>query len=523
MQRNLSSAVVFACMILLTGGVNPCTAIDYVETIDDCFQIEIIEDPDFFYTYRLTNPYSGHSPFVSLGMNGLQSSAYLQAHGQSWTGDDGYPGPLAWIEDQVKFLFNINMNTIAGWLTHIDSGAEDKWYNQQAMLHGYNYSVYIAHGCDCAEEAPEDDFKHENVAANAELVRQVNLKLPVYHQSNSTGYPQPYFPFVLYLYPVTPFNQDEILEDMLPDIWSGHFERRLYLMSFLVLSDGTEPGEGKECEGAWEYAPVIEPGVVDNNGAATLQVPEYFICHRPEGMREWKSLISYALSDDVQWAYSIDDNSSFSGEYRPWIRRILCQACETNEPVPAGRTAFAQAMEIHYALDTDPVKKWNDEYYNDEGPVPDNFDFRISRFMEADDPDPRYAEFPSLEEMPNPDCETCLKNHYPNGINEGNNDDIADWLRDSKSDLGYVLTVDDAAEFTRVMATHFYPLVIDAIRFFDGCHMISSANFNWFRKGGDFDYMVQFYPVFEEMSKATGNVFTDAKDCISYINTQFSI
>ncbi len=517
MRRDLLSASVAACLIFLTGGVSPGIAIEYVDSIDDCFQIEKVEEVGAFVKYRMTNPYTEHSPFVALGMNGLQSSAYLQAHGNAWPGGDGYPGPLAWIEDQVKFLIDINMNTIAGWLTHINSGGEDKWLNHAAMLHGYNYPVYLNYGCDCAENAPPDDFSHYNVAGNAELVRRVNLELPTYHQNNAGDYPQTYFPFVMYLYPVTPYDYNEILEDMLPDIWNEYFEQRLYVMGFLVLSDGTEPEAGNECDGRWIYAQVPDPMVEEHQGVPTLKIPDYFVCHKPEGMREWKSLISYALSDDLQWAYSIDGTSSYSGEYRPWIRRILCQD-STGDEIPAGRSVFAKAMKEHYfAKYEDPIAQWNQTSSYSQ--------FLISRFMEGDMPDPRYEDFASLEKMPNPFCYDCLKTSYPNGITKDNNDDLSTWLKTTEHDLGCKLTTDDAAEFTRIMAAHYYPLVIDAIRFFDGCHLISSANFNWFREGGTedgFKGMQQFYPVFEEMSKAKGHVFEDEeKDIISYINTQF--
>ena len=472
----------------------------------------MIEEPDSFFTYRLTDPYTNHSPFVALGVNGLQSSAYKQAHAGNWSDSLGYAGPLAWIEDQVAFLFDINMNTIAGWLTHIQSGGEDKWFNTAAD------SFFFETECDCPDSVPSQYFTHSDVAGNAELVRQVNLNLGDYNQTNSGKYPRIYFPFVMYLYPMTPYDPGEILEDMLPDIWSDHFERRLYLMSYLVLSDGTEPEEGNECDGRWKYENTPYPVVEDIIDVETLLVPEYFICHKPEGMRKWRSLISYALSDDVQWAFSIDTTSSYSGEYRPWIRRILCQAADGAE-TPPGRTAFAQAMnDFYWGLNSDPIWEWNNTYFE-----PDSFDFRISRFMEADTLDPRYTEFPSLEKMPNPDCIECMKTSYPNGINEDNNGQIGHWLQNYETDLGRVLTKPDAEEFTRVMAAYYYPMVIDAIRFFDGCHLISSANFNWFRKGGDFETNVaQFYTVFEEMSKATGNVFTDIeKDNIAYINTQF--
>ena len=445
-------------------------------------------------------------------MNGLQSSAYNQAHaGDEWPGGEGYPGPLVWLEDQVKFLFDINMNTIAGWLTHIQSGGEDKWYNAEA-LDDYNDPQ-----CDCPDGVPDGHFSQMDFACNAELARQVNLSIPEYNLISPEAYPRDYFPFVLYLYPITPYIGNNITEHMLPDIWNKYFEERLYLMCFLVLSDGTEPDPLNECDGRWKYQEVLNPVVADIIDVETLLVPMYYICHRPEGMREWKSLISYALSDDVQWAYSIYEGSDNSMEYRPWIRRILCQECESGQPAPAGRTAFAQAMKDFY---NNSAQEWNETegYY-----IEDDRDFRISRFMDLDPPQYGYEEFPSLERMPNPDCIECMMASYPGGIKDDNNDQIGQWLREYDTDLGRVLTKADAAEFTRVMAAQYYPLVIDAIRFFDGCHLISSSNFNWFRKGSGpaFSGMEQFYQVFEEMSKATGNVFTDTKDCISYINTQF--
>ena len=462
------------------------------------------------------NPIEGENPgefeeFLPAGVNGLNSGAYLQGHGGDWpTEPECYNDWQEWLYDQGKFLFDRNINLLGCWQTFIEEPDEDMWFN---TLASYSYQPYIDYGCDCDEEADDEDYANGAYAGNARLADFVNVKLnSLFHDSDPEDFPHPYFPFVMYLYPVRPYAGDALSEDMIPDIWSKAFKNRLYLKCFLAISDGLEPED--ECDGKWIYSTSIsEPMVEDINGEVTLMLPGFFQCHRPAGIGRHQALVSYALSDDVQWSWIIREDGS-PACHRPWIRRILCQDFQQGATsTPAGRRRFAEVMKEYYE-DKFPgveVSKWN-EYHPD---------YEINRFLNEDQGEPGWPD-ESLERIDNIGCPECFETPYPGGFGENDSETINTFLTGTTTDLGFTLRDPEAEGFTVAMAADYYPMVIDAVRFFDGCHMISSANFNWIgRANGDWPGASQFHNFFCEMANATGNFFTEEKNCISYINTQF--
>ena len=399
--------------------------------------------------------------------------------GHPWCGyyqGDEFPyvaSKTAWTEAQIKFLFSHNINTI-GSRSSFDGYGESLWFNKSAKGN-YDYDTRL---CD---DQVTTGYRYYNAGSSTLLHKVVNYELPDYHDDYPDDYPHPFFPYTAYLYFSQPLKI-EISLCMVPDVFSDEFERDAYFRAFLFISDGDPENHGR-----WYYSDNEDLDYAEINAANdSLEVPGFWKCHNPNGLCNERALICYNLGFDVPWGWDLKDTPCWIGERRPWIRVLLGRNYDDSKDpkVPPARHKFAELMKVHYVAKEgnydDAVAAWNDEYYDDQTEE----GFRIDYFCIIDCNEPTGEEV-FLETIDSNVPEDIIDiTRYPpddcppvEGCDEN---ELRDWLTgDWDSDLGYVLTDDDAEVFKVAISDEYHSTAIDAIRFFDENHLIFSENINW--------------------------------------------
>ena len=400
-----------------------------------------------------------------------------------WCGyyqDDQYPYPdskEAWTKAQVKFLFSHNINTI-GSRSSFAGYSEQKWYNQNAELR-YNQDGT----CDDPEEG---DFIYYNAGSSVLLHKVVNHYLPGEHSEDPDDYPHPFFPYTAYLYFSQPLKV-EISLCMVPDVFSEEFERDAYFRAFLFISDGDPENHGR-----WYYSENPDLDYAEINAANdSLEVPGFWKCHNPNELCNERALICYNLGFDVPWGWDLKDTPCWIGERRPWIRVLLGRNYDDSKDpaVPPARHKFAELMRDYYKAKhnddyNDAIAAWNygDPLIHDDGYALQGFGIDYFCIIDCDEPTGEEVFLETIDSNV-PESMIDITRYPPDDCPpvEGSDDnDLRDWLTgDWDSDLGYVLTDEDAGVFKVAISDEYHSIAIDAIRFFDENHLIFSENINW--------------------------------------------
>ena len=276
---------------------------------------------------------------------------------------------------------------------------------------------------------------------------------------------------------------------MVPDVFCEEFKRDAYLRAFLFISDGDPENHGR-----WFYSDNPDLDYAEYNTAKdSLEVPGFWKCHNPNGLCNEHALICYNLGFDVPWGWELKDMPCWIGERRPWIRILLGRNYnpEKEPKVPPARLKFAELMKDKYKSENnddynEAIAAWNYEYYDDQTEE----GFRIDYFCVNDCATPGGDEVfletidsqvppesidPILDILPYYPPEDCTSECC-----NGDGNALKNWLTgDWDSDLGYVLTNEDAGVFKVAISDEYHSIAIDAIRFFDENHLIFTENINW--------------------------------------------